>query len=106
MSTPYIEPLTVECYPTTGFPGLFTTSDGLKFDWSSWVLCEVRNRDGNMLHHAIFTGFHCDNYEKPGPVKKLTAHRWNPSYEDDEYRKDVKINGLFYWKPVSVVLPN
>jgi hypothetical protein len=104
MDEKYIEPLVVKCYDT-GLPGLFR-GNKLKFNWSSWVLCELAFDKTNVIHHAIFTNFHCDNFEDPGIARKITVSLWNPSYEDEEYRQEFKLDSLWYWKPVQVVLEN
>lgn len=95
--------LVVECYET-GLPSLFSCN-GLLFHWYSWVVCEVENRPGNCRHHVMMTGFRCDKpFNAAGLCEGATAARWNPTYEDDEHREDVRLDPLHYWRPVSVAM--
>lgn len=71
-------------------------SQGLKFRWSDWVLCEVANRPSNPPHLAIFTHF----WEGArGP----RATRWQPSYEDGEHVEDLPLDSLLLWRPIMVI---
>lgn len=103
MSDRHVEPVTVEeCYET-GVPSWYS-SNGLRFRWYSWVLCEVKLFAGNGLHRVICTNFRADNYRSPGPARELTVTRWCPSAEDREHQERVSVVNYYYWKPIAVLL--